>query len=89
MCKQIGKCDQHIGKEQTMETVYERGQMSDLADKDFQAVLKNRFKELKETILRQEMRGLTAMSYLKKGMSIKRNYLKESNGNSVIESYSN
>lgn len=40
MCKQTGKYDQYIGKEQTMETAYKRGQMSELADKDFKAALK-------------------------------------------------
>lgn len=45
MYKQTGKYDQCIEKEQTMETAYERGQMLELADKDFKAALK-RFKEL-------------------------------------------
>lgn len=45
-----------------METAYERGQMLDLADKDFKTALK-RSKELKEITLKEEMGGLMSMSY--------------------------
>ena len=40
MCKQIGKYGRYTGKEKTMERDNERGQMSDLADKDLKAALK-------------------------------------------------
>lgn len=49
-CKETGMNDPYVGKNSRQHKLTERAQMSDLTEKDFQAVILNMFNELKETI---------------------------------------
>ena len=50
-------------KKQATEIASESNQMSDLTEKDFKAAIKNMFKELKETIIREVNRVMMTMSH--------------------------
>ena len=70
-------------------TAFERAQMSDLADKDFRAIVINMVKELKETKLREVKEGLRAMSRYIDNLSKETEIIKKNNGNSGVKKFNN
>lgn len=51
LCRKKGKCNTYTEKMAGTRNARERGQVSDLTDKDFKGAATNTFKELKESIL--------------------------------------
>ena len=51
------------GKRQAAEIVWERDQMLDSTDKDFKVAIKNTFKELTETMIKEVTKGMMSTSH--------------------------
>lgn len=73
-----------IHRKAKKQTAYEKKQMSDLTEKDFKGAIKNTFKVLKETMLKEVKELMMMTSHLSDYHKRDRNDKTEPNGNSGI-----